>query len=61
VQIALRFPDVANWNGMLDPCRTTGPVKDDAVPIQRVGLDNAKMVKSVKQLFADPFGEPAPR
>jgi hypothetical protein len=48
------------WNGMLDPCRTTGPVKDDAVPIQRVGLDNAKMVKSVKQLFVDPFGEAAP-
>ena len=46
------------WNGMLDPCRTTGPVKDDAVPIQRVGLDNAQMVKSAKGLFVDPFGNP---
>ncbi len=47
------------WNGMLDPCRTTGPVQDGAVSIQRVGLDNAKMVKSVKGLFVDPFGGPA--
>jgi len=47
------------WNGMLDPCRTTGPVQDGSVPIQRVGLDNAKMVKSVKGLFVDPFGESA--
>ena len=46
------------WNGMLDPCRTTGPVKDDAVAIQRVGLDNAQMVKSTKGLFVDPFGNP---
>ncbi len=44
------------WNGMLDPCRTTGPVTDAAVPIQRVGLDNAQMVKPVKNLFVDPFG-----
>lgn len=44
------------WNGMLDPCRTTGDVKDGAVPIQRVGLDNAQMVKSAKELYLDPFG-----
>lgn len=44
------------WNGMLDPCRTTGGVKDGAVPIQRVGLDNAQMFKSAKELYLDPFG-----
>lgn len=47
------------WNGMLDPCRTTGEVKDGNVAIQRVGLDNAKMNKPAVGLFLDPFGEPA--
>jgi len=28
-----------------------------AVPLQRVGLDNAKMVKTASGLFLDPFGE----
>jgi hypothetical protein len=45
------------WNGLLDPCRVTGPVQGDSVPIQRAGLDNAKMVKSAKGLFVDPFGD----
>ncbi len=45
------------WNGMLDPCKATGPVQDGAVPIQRVGLDNAKMVKPVAGLFLDPFAD----
>ncbi len=47
------------WNGMLDGCRTTGEVKDGNVPIQRVGLDNAKMTKPAAGLFLDPFGKPA--
>jgi hypothetical protein len=46
------------WNGMLDPCRTTGAVQGDNIPMQRVGLDNAKMVKPVKGLFLDPFAAP---
>lgn len=45
------------WNGMLDPCKATGPAQDGAVPLQRVGLDNAKMVKPAAGLFLDPFGE----
>lgn len=44
------------WNGMLDPCKTTGPPQAGSVPLQRVGLDNAQMVKPVKDLFLDPFG-----
>jgi hypothetical protein len=47
------------WNGMLDPCKATGPVQDGAVPIQRVGLDNAKMVKLAAGLFLDPFADSA--
>lgn len=45
------------WNGMLDPCKAMGPAQDGAVPLQRVGLDNAKMVKTASGLFLDPFGE----
>jgi hypothetical protein len=45
------------WNGMLDPCKATGPAQDGTVPLQRVGLDNAKMVKPAAGLFLDPFGE----
>jgi hypothetical protein len=43
------------WNGMLDPCRTTAPIKDGSIAIQRVGLDNAQMTKPAADLFLDPF------
>lgn len=44
------------WNGMLDPCQTTGPVKEHTVSLRRIGLGNAQMVKPIKDLFIDPFG-----
>jgi hypothetical protein len=40
---------------MLDPCRTTAPVKDGFVALERVGLDNARMTKNVGDLFLDRF------
>ena len=47
------------WNGMLDPCTTTSPPQNGTVAIQRIGLDNAQMVKYVRDLYYDPMGERA--